>query len=204
MKLHKVLGSSIHLSSEPVTYVPKVENFSVPQYEPQTAPHFNLEDLYIVQLAKNIINFKKAKFNEIKEFLEQKAQRWETIILNEKSKLDDYLRNNNEIFDIGGAQKFKEDKLEDLIELIKLKKLKVEELVALNKLVELKQTKLQEVKNIINLKKSKVEELLANTITQPYQENSILPNINNIFKPQQKPSSFSYQPRTPTKSRPIR
>ena len=64
-----------------------------------------LEDLYIVQLAKNIINFKKAKFEELKNFLEYKANRWENIITNEKSKIEEYLA-NTDIFDINNVKNF--------------------------------------------------------------------------------------------------
>ena len=55
----------------------------------------NLEELYIVQLAKNLINFKTSKLEELKDFLEYKAHRWENIISNEKSKIEDFLSNND-------------------------------------------------------------------------------------------------------------
>ena len=48
-----------------------------------------------MQLAKNLINFKTSKLEELKDFLECKAQRWENIISNEKSKIEDFLSNND-------------------------------------------------------------------------------------------------------------
>ena len=74
------------------------------------------------------------------------------------------------MFDINNVRHFKDAKIEDLVELIKLKKLKIEELVALNQLLELKQSKIQEFKNLLDYKKSKVQELSNNVIAQ-YKDN---------------------------------
>ena len=205
MTLQNVEGSSVHFSTDPVSYVPKVENSS--SKIPYTWK-YDLEDLYIVQLAKNIINFKKSKFEELKDFLEYKVNRWENIITNEKSKLEDFFA-NNDVFDVANVNNFKDAKLEDLVELIKLKKLKVEELIALNQLLELKQSKIQEVKSLLNLKKSKVEDLLSNSIVAA----SAIPQYVNfnpstttksvLYSPSKSPellqpqsSNVAYQPRT--------
>ena len=93
MTLQNVEGSSVHFSTDPVSFVPKVQNSSNSPV-PYTWK-YDLEDLYIVQLAKNIINFKKSKFEELKDFLEYKVNRWENIITNEKSKLEDFFSNND-------------------------------------------------------------------------------------------------------------
>ena len=233
MTLQNVEGSSVHFSTNPVSYVPKVQNGTSSISTDYTWKYDlvpNLEDLYIVQLAKNIINFKKSKFEELKDFLANKVNRWENILTNEKSKLEDFIANNdvsasniltneksklenffanNDV--LASVKDFKDAKLEDLVELIKLKKLKVEELIALNQLLELKQSKIQEVKNLINLKKSKVEDLLSNSVdvvTAPLAQyvnfnpsTSSKPSI--LYSPtkspellQPQPSNVAYQPRT--------
>ena len=175
----------------------------------------NLEDLYIVQLAKNIIDFKRSKFNELKEFLEFKAQRWEKIIKNEKSKLEEFF-SSNDLLNINNYDNYQEAKLEDIIELIKLKKLKVDELLALNNLLELKRSKIEEVRNLINYKKSKVQDLLTNNILASSSDSSVKEPYQNVkvvkahmsFDPsttqEAKPTSdsvqkFPYQQRTPSK-----
>ena len=154
-----------------------------------------LEDLYIVQLAKNIINFKKAKFEELKKFLEYKANRWENIITNEKSKIEEYLA-TTDIFDINNVKNLKDAKLEDLVELIKLKKLKIGELLALNQLLELKQSKLQEVRNLIELKKSKVSELLTNSVLATQDTEAAISALPEVIVPEyvqvQPPASPHY------------
>ena len=172
-----------------------------------------MEDLYIVQLAKNILNFKKAKFEELKDFLEYKAHRWENIISNKKSKFEEFLANTDitDIFDINNFRQFKNAKIEDLVELIKLKKLKIEELVALNQLLEVKQSKIQEVRNLLNFKKSKVQELLSNNVIGQYRDHLkdlpevIIPEFikdnsvpqtyqsNDVIQPQ--PTNVAYHPR---------
>ena len=173
----------------------------------------NLEELYIVQLAKNLINFKTSKLEELKDFLEYKAQRWENIISNEKSKIEDFL-SNNDLFDLNNVQDYKDAKVEDLVELIKLKKLKIGELQALNQLLELKQSKIEEVKNLLDFKKSKVKDLLSNNIITQYQYKPppviTLPSINipiptlapaktkpkEILQQQPTNNAVSYHPRT--------
>ena len=138
-----------------------------------------IEDLYIVQLAKNILDFKKAKFEELKDFIEFKAHRWENIISNKKSKIENFFANTDlsDMFDINNVRHFKDAKIEDLVELIKLKKLKIEELVALNHLLELKQSKIQEFKNLLDYKKSKVQELSDNVIAQYKDHLKDLPEV---------------------------
>ena len=152
-----------------------------------------LEDLYIVQLAKNILNFKKAKFEELKDFIEFKAHRWENIISNKKSKIENFFANTDisDMFDINNVRQFKDAKIEDLVELIKLKKLKIEELVALNQLLELKQSKIQEFKNLLDYKKAKVQELSNNVIAQ-YKDH--LEDLPEVIQPEYIRDTSSSQP----------
>jgi len=192
MTLQNVQESSVHFSTEPQSYVPKVQqNNTAVQYEPSdSSSTFNLnnflrekapkiEDLYIVQLAKNILEFKRAKFEEFKDFIEFKAHRWENIISSKKSKIEKFFANTDlsDMFDINNVRQFKDAKIEDLVELIKLKKLKIEELVALNQLLELKQSKIQEFKNLLDYKKSKLQELSNNVIAQYKDHLNDLPEV---------------------------
>ena len=152
-----------------------------------------IEDLYVVQLAKNILNFKKAKFEELKDFIEFKAHRWENIISSKKSKIENFFANNDisDIFDINNVRQFKDAKIEDLVELIKLKKLKIEELVELNQLLELKQSKIQEFKNLLDYKKSKVQELSNNVIAQ-YRDH--IKDLPEVIQPEYIKDDSSSQP----------
>ena len=181
LTLTNLPGSSLHFKTEPQVYQPKLNTqTSKPSYYTMEEEELNLKnlktvkliktfladqkanlkDLNIVKFAKNIIDFKLSKFEELKDFLKYKTSRWEKIIAKKKNKLAEFL-SNNEILDFKSLENFKEARVEDLVELIKLKKLKLEELIALNELLELKESKIQEVKNLIDFKKSKIKELFS-------------------------------------------
>ena len=214
LTLHNVEGSSIHFKTNPQVYHPKVRTSTTPkspQYklEENEKPKINLKtlkliktfldeqkenlkDLDIVKFATDIINFKKSKFEDLKNFLEYKKSRWEKIIKQKKVKLAKFLT-NNEILDFKSLENFKGARVEDLVELIKLKKLKLEELIALNELVELKQSKIQEVKNLIDFKKNKIEELFSvssNVFVYP-EEEVVLPEYISFS-----PSEYETDPGT--------
>ena len=109
----------------------------------------------------------------MKDFLKYKTSRWEKILSKKKNKLTELL-SNNEILDLNTLKNFKEARIEDLVDLIKLKKLKLEELIALNELLDLKESKIQEVKNLIDFKKSKIEELFARPSVFVYPEEEVV------------------------------
>ena len=220
--LQTIEGSSVHFQTKPQVYQPKVRNPTTtitaeesPHYKPEEEdkPKINLKtvkvikkfledqkenlkDLNIVKFVTDIINFKKSKFEELKDFLEYKTSRWEKIINKKRSKLAEFL-SKNEILDFKNIKNFKEARVEDLIELIKLKKLKLEELTALNELVALKQSKIQEVKNLLDWKKSKLEELFSSSNVFVYPEKEVVVPEYNPF-PQSEPSSIAYQGRSPS------
>ena len=85
--------------------------FDINNFLSQQTP--KIEDLYIVQLAKNILNFKKAKFEELKDFIEFKAHRWENIISDKKSKIENFFANTDisDMFDINNVRQFKDEKI---------------------------------------------------------------------------------------------
>ena len=217
--LQSIEGSSVHFLTKPQVYQPKVRSPTTAksaQYQPveEEQPKINLKtvkvinkfleqqkenlkDLNIVKFVTDIINFKKSKFEELKDFLEYKTSRWEKIINKKKSKLAEFL-SKNEILDFKNLKNFKEARVEDLIELIKLKKLKLEELTALNELVALKQSKIQEVKNLLDYKKSKIEELFSSTNVFVYPEKEVVVPEYNSFPPEViPPSHIAYEGRAP-------
>ena len=190
--LANVEGSSVHFTSKPQLYQPKVSSTSEssPYYledeQPKTSlktlklintfleqQKENLKDLNIVKFATDILKFKVSKFVELKDFLKYKTSRWEKILSKKKNKLTELL-SNNEILDLNTLKNFKEARIEDLVDLIKLKKLKLEELIALNELLDLKESKIQEVKNLIDFKKSKIEELFARPSVFVYPEEEVV------------------------------
>ena len=210
--LQSIEGSSVHFLTKPQVYKPKVRSTTTAKSVEKEKPkinlktvkvikkfledqkeNFNIEYFNIVKFVKDIINFKKSKFEELKDFLEYKTGRWEKIINKKKSKLAEFL-SNNEVLDFKNFKNFKEARVEDLIELIKLKKLKLEELTALNELVALKQSKIQEVKNLLDYKKGKIEELFSSTNVFVYPEKEVVVPEYNSFPP----SSIAYEGRSPT------
>ena len=222
--LQSIEGSSVHFLTKPQVYQPKVRSQPAsttaksPHYQQeveedkpkiqdlktvkvinkfleQQKGKLNLEYFNIVKFFTDIINFKKSKFEELKDFLEYKTSRWEKIIKKKKSKLGEFL-SKNEILDLKNIKNFKEARVEDLIELIKLKKLKLEELTALNELVALKQSKIQEVKNLLDFKKSKIEELFSSSSVFVYPEKEVVVPEYNSFPPPE-PSNIPYEGRSP-------
>ena len=221
--LQSIEGSSVHFLTKPQVYQPKLRSSTSSsttaksaQYKPaeEEKPKINLKtvkvinkflaeqkenlkDLNIVKFVRDVINFKKSKFEELKDFLEYKTARWEKIINNKKSKLAELL-SKNEILDFTNLKNFKEARVEDLIELIKLKKLKLEELTALNKLVALKQSKIEEVKNLLDYKKGKIEELFSSSNVFVYPEKEVVvPDYNSFPAEVNPPTNIAYEGRSP-------
>ena len=214
--LQSIEGSSVHFLTKPQVYKPKVRSTTTAKSVEKEKPkinlktvkvikkfleeqkeNFNLEYFNVFKFVTDIINFKKSKFEELKDFLEYKTARWEKIINNKKSKLAELL-SKNEILDFTNLKNFKEARVEDLIELIKLKKLKLEELTALNKLVALKQSKIEEVKNLLDYKKGKIEELFSSSNVFVYPEKEVVvPDYNSFPAEVNPPTNIAYEGRSP-------